>query len=394
MLRVYERGLNWALDHRRIMMALTLATIFVNVILFILVPKGLFPQQDTGLIMGTSEASQDVSFLGMKAHEEAISKIILADPDVAHMISFIGAANGTAGNTGTMFIDLKPHEERVATADDIINRLRPKLAKLPGVRLYLQSAQDVRVGGRSSRTQYQFTLQDANLDELNKWAPKVYDAFRALPQLKDVASDQQTSGVQANVNIDRDTAGRLGIYPQVIDDVLYDAFGQRQVSTIFTQQNQYHVIMEIKPAYQLGVESLQKLYVPSATTGGPVPMSQIASFSTSGTSLSINHQGQFPAITISFNLATGVALGDAVKIIDETRAKLGLPAGLIAGFQGTAQAFGASLKSEPYLILAAIITVYIVLGVLYESFVHPITILLHATLCGHRGSVGSDGVSH
>ncbi|HEX7599345.1 MAG TPA: efflux RND transporter permease subunit, partial [Polyangia bacterium] len=278
------------------------------------------------------------------------------------------------GNTGSLFIALKPLSERKSTADAIINRLRPKAARLPGSKLFLQSVQDLRLGGRSARTQYQYTLQDADLDELKRWAPRVVEKLRQLSELKDVATDQQTAGLQLGITLNRDAASRLGITPQAVDEALYDAFGQRQVAVSYTQLNYYRVILESLRSQQTGPEALQRIFVPTPA-GGQVPLSQIASASTGSTTLAITHQGQFPSTTISFNVAEGKALGDAVTAINRAERELHLPEGMRANFQGTAQAFGTSLASEPWLILAALITVYLVLGILYESFIHPITIL-------------------
>jgi multidrug efflux pump subunit AcrB len=338
------------------------------------VPKGLFPQQDTGMLMGFAEAPQDISFPAMRDRQELINNVVMTDPDVASMIAFLGAGPAAAVNSGTMFIQLKPQPQRKSSADEVINRLRPKLSKVEGIRLFMQATQDVRIGGRFTRTQYQYTLQDAKLDELNSWAPRVLERMRKLPQLRDVASDQQTAGLQLDVLIDRDTAARLGISPADIDDVLYDSFGQRQVAVMFTQLNQYRVVLEVKPELQLGPEALQHLYVRSKD-GNLVPLSAVAKISPSNTSLSVNHQGQFPSITLSFNAAPGVALGPAVAAIHAAERDMGLPASVRASFQGAAQAFGDSLASQPILILAALLTVYIVLGMLYESYIHPITIL-------------------
>jgi hydrophobe/amphiphile efflux-1 (HAE1) family protein len=370
----YDRGLRWVLDHHALMLAVIAGTIGLTVYLYIAVPKGLFPQQDTGQIRGVSDAPQDISFPAMFERQEAINKVVLADPAVHHFVSFIGGGAGSALNSGTVFIELKPLKERKISADDVINRLRPKLGKVPGIRLFLSSVQDVNVGGRFTRTQYQYSLQDANLDELKLWAPRAVEKLKKLPELKDVASDQQTDGLELDVDIDRDTASRVGVTPQMIDDTLYDAFGQRQVATTFTQINQYRVVMEVLPDFRLRPDALQQLYVRSPT-GGMVPLSTFVKQRTGTTSLSINHQGQFPAVTISFNLAEGVALGQAVEAIHRAERDIGLPASIHADFQGSAQAFLSSLSSEPYLILAALFAVYIVLGVLYESLIHPITIL-------------------
>jgi multidrug efflux pump subunit AcrB len=290
------------------------------------------------------------------------------------VVSFIGSGNGSTGNTGTVFVDLKPKPPRIASADGIIARLRPKLAKLVGVNLFMQAVQDVRVGGRSSRTQYQYTLQDADLDELRDWAPKVMERFKKIPILKDVATDQQTSGLTLQLGIDRDTASRLGLTPAAIDDALYDAYGQRQIATMYGPLNQYRVVIETKPEFQVGPESLSELYV-GGPTGGQVPLPAVTRSSLTFTPLAINHQGQFPATTLSFNLAPGSALGDAMKAIDLAERDIGMPPSIHAAFAGTAQAFSSSLSSQPTLLMIALITVYIVLGVLYESYVHPITIL-------------------
>jgi hydrophobe/amphiphile efflux-1 (HAE1) family protein len=372
--RAYEHALDWVLRHRGITLFITLGTLVVSVLLFATVPKGLFPQQDAGALAGFSEAPQDVSFVSMRQRQETVNAIVGADPDVAHVISFIGAANGSTGNNGTVFVDLKPKPPRKLSADVIIGRLRPKLAKVPGMNLFLQSFQDVRVGGRASRTQYQYTLQDANLAELREWAPKTLERLKKLPMLKDVATDQQTAGLELALALDRDTASRVGVTPQDIDNVLYDAYGQRQVATTFTELNQYRVILEVKPELSHGPASLDDLYV-GTPTGAQVPLSALATSSIRTAPLAINHQGQFPSITLSFNLAPGVALGPAVEAIHGAEREIGLPEGVHAAFQGTAQAFKDSLSSQPLLIISALLAVYIVLGMLYESYVHPITIL-------------------
>jgi hydrophobe/amphiphile efflux-1 (HAE1) family protein len=375
MLRVYDRMLAWVLNHHWLMLAMTAFTIGLTVALVKIVPMGLFPQQDTGQLMGFSDAPQDISFPAMFQRQSQLNEVVRSDPAVKHFVSFIGGGGGgQAGNTGTIFIELKPLSERKLSADQIIARLRPKLAKVGGINLFLQSVQDVRLGGRLTRTQYQYTLQDANLDELNQWAPRVLETMRKLPQLKDVASDQQTAGLELDVNIDRDTASRLGITPQMVDDTLYDAFGQRQVATSYTQVNSYRVVLEVKPELQVSPDALQRIYVKSAA-GGMVPLSAVASLKVASTSLSINHQGQFPSVTLSFNLAPGFALGQAVDAIEHATLSAGMPASVHGAFAGTAQAFQASIQSEKWLILAALLAVYIVLGVLYESLVHPVTIL-------------------
>jgi hydrophobe/amphiphile efflux-1 (HAE1) family protein len=372
-LRGYERSLDWVLEHRRLMLAVMLGTLALSVYLYGVVPKGLFPQQDAGALAGFSQAPQDISFRAMRERQQAINAVVQQDPDIAHVVSFIGASNGSTGNNGTVFIELAPKPGRKATPDEIIARLRPKLARVPGIELFLQSFQDVRVGGRQARTQYQYTLQDADLTELREWAPKVFERLKKLPQLKDVATDQQTTGLTLDLAIDRDAAARLGVTPQAIDDALYDAFGQRQVATTFTQRNQYRVILEVKPEFQNGPTAIDNLYVGAA--GGQVPLRSIVTPNITTTALAINHQGQFPSTTLSFNLAPGVALGPAVDAIHAAERQIGLPASVQAQFMGTAQAFKDSLSSQPWLILAALLTVYIVLGILYESYVHPITIL-------------------
>ncbi len=369
----YERGLRWVLRHQPLMLVTTIAAVALNVVLFLVIPKGLFPQQDTGRLMGFSDAPQDISFRAMKARQEALNKVIEADPDVSHYVSFIGGG-GNSGNTGTMFIELRRSPPRRATPDEVIARLRPKLAQVPGIALFLQSAQDLRVGGRFSRTQYQFTLQDADLDEIKTWAPRVLARLQKLPELRDVATDQQTNGLELNLSIDRDTASRLGVTPQQIDNILYDAFGQRQVATTFTELNQYRVVLETKPKFQTNPDGLKDIYVKSAA-GGLVPLSAVTHAAPAPTSLSVNHQGQFPAITLSFNVALDKSLGQAMDAINAAWAELRVPPTVHASFQGTAAAFTDSLKSEPVLILFALIAVYIVLGILYESYVHPITIL-------------------
>ncbi len=368
----YARTLGWVLDRQPLMLAVTVAAAVLTVVLYVVVPKGLFPQQDTGIISGTSDAPQDISFPAMRERQEALNAVVMQNPSVAHLVSFIGG--GSAPNNGFFFIQLKPRSERSATADEVIAQLRPALAKVPGVALYLQSVQDVRVGGRLSRTQYQYTLQDANLEELNEWAPRVFEKLRGLPQLRDVSSDQQTSALQLTLDIDRDTASRLGILPQAVDDALYDSYGQRQVATIFTQLNQYRVVLEVKPELQLDPQALDRVYVRSVT-GNQVPLAAISRYRPERTLLSVSHQGQFPAVTLSFNLAPGAALGQAIDAIEKAQAEIRVPASVRASFQGTAQAFQQSLASEPILVLAALLAVYIVLGVLYESLVHPVTIL-------------------
>ena len=372
LLRAYERGLRWVLLHQPLTLLVTVGTVALTIYLYIVIPKGLFPQQDTGQLQGSSDAPQDISFPAMSARQEALNQIVLSHPAVAHMVSFIGGGN--ALNSGTMFIELKPLGQRKETADQVINDLRPKLAKVEGIQLFLQSAQDVRIGGRGSRTQYQYTLVDADIAELTAWAPRVLEKLKTLPSLRDVASDQQTAGLQLNLKIDRDTAARMGIRPQQIDDTLYDAFGQRQVATVFSNLKQTRVVMEVKPQFRSSPDALEHIFVRS-TTGAQVPLSTFTSYSPAATSLSVNHQGQFPAITLSFNVAPELSLSQAIEAIHAAELQIGLPASVHATFQGTAAAFQQSLESEPLLILAALFAVYIVLGVLYESYIHPITIL-------------------
>jgi HAE1 family hydrophobic/amphiphilic exporter-1 len=375
MLHAYERGLDLVLRWRLTTLVVFFLTLGLSVYLFILIPKGFFPQQDNGLITATSEAAQDISFAEMTKRQEELGRIVMADPAVASVAMAIGG-NGRAGNTGNLFITLKPRSERDASAQQIISRLRPKLEQVEGARLFMQAAQDVRLGGRPTRTQFEFTLQDANLEELNEWAPKILAKMQTLPQLRDVATDQQNKGTTLELKINRDTAARYGIQPQLIDDTLYDAFGQRQVTQYFTQLNTYRVILEILPELQGNLDTLNKIYIKSPATGEQVPLATFASWtSVPVRPLSISHQGQFPAITISFNLAQGVALGQATEAVQRAMADLGTPTTLASSFQGTAQAFQQSLGTIPLLIMAALVVVYLILGILYESYIHPITIL-------------------
>ncbi|MGN1288117.1 MAG: efflux RND transporter permease subunit, partial [Bradyrhizobium sp.] len=375
MLHGYERGLDLALRWSRTTLCIFFATVALSVYLFVIIPKGFFPQQDNGFLIAVSQMAEDISFADMKRHQEELSSIVRADPAVDSMAEFIGGG-GTALNSGRMYITLKPREERGASAEQIIARLRPKLEAVEGARLYMQASQDVRLGGRATRTQFEYTLQDANLAELNEWAPKILTRLKTLPQLRDVATDQQTEGTTLTLTIDRDTASRYGIQPQLIDDTLYDAFGQRQVTQYFTQLNSYHVILEILPELQGKLDTLDRLYIKSPATGDEVPLSVFAKWTTVPVRpLAIAHQGQFPATTISFNLAQGVALGQATDAIQNAVADLGAPGTLSSSFQGTAQAFQQSLSSVPLLILAALVVVYLILGMLYESYIHPLTIL-------------------
>jgi multidrug efflux pump len=375
LVQLYDRGLKWVLDHQRTTLIVTILTLVFTALLTFIIPKGFFPQQDTGLITGISYAAPDVSFSRMMDRQRALADVVLKDPDVLSVASFIGAdgTNATT-NSGRLNITLKNRSDRKSGAQEIIDRLQPELQKVEGITLYLQPVQDLQIETRTTSTQFQYTLEDADPVELAEWGPKVLEEMQKLPELRDVASDQQTTGLQAKLTIDRDTASRMGILPSTIDDTLYDAFGQRQISTIFTQLNQYRVILEVRPEDQLDPHALDRIYLKSQT-GEQVPLSAFAHYESGVTSLSINHQGQFPADTISFNLAPGVALGNAVDAIHNVEAQIGLPSGVRPAFAGTAQAFQEALSSEGVLILAALVTVYIVLGVLYESYIHPVTIL-------------------
>ena len=371
----YGRTLKFVLRHQTTTLLVTLGTLVLTLFLYVVAPKGFFPVQDTGVILGISEVPQDSSFTSLQQHQQTLVQVILQDPDVASLSSFIGVDGvNLTPNTGRIQINLKPRDERKATASEIIRRLQPKLAQVEGITLYMQPVQDLTVEDRVSRTQFQYTLEDADARELAEKSSQLVDRLRTLPELRDVASDQQAGGLQADLTIDRDTASRLGIFPQQIDNTLYDAFGQRQVSTIFTQLNQYHVILEVDPQFQQSPGGFKDLYVKS-TTGTQVPLSTFTQVHTSNTTLAVNHQGQFPVVTLSFNLAPGKSLGDATRAIEEAEKEIRLPASVHTSFQGTAAAFRNSLSSEPWLIVAAIVTVYIVLGVLYESYIHPITIL-------------------
>jgi multidrug efflux pump len=372
MLHFYDRGLRAVLRHPAITLTATIATLAATIYGYTIMPKGFFPEQDTGLILGVAEAAPDTSFAAMAARIRGLGRTVMDDPDVDNVYYWIGP-NPTVSQ-GRMMINLKPRDERRASAGQIIARLKPKLAQVQGIALFMQVRQDIQVGGRPSKTQYQYTLQDGNSDELARWAPIFEKKLRSLPQLQDLTSDTQASAPRATLRIDRDTASRLGITPQAIDDTLYDAFGQRQVATIFTQLNQYHVVLELDPQFQLDTGALRHLYVRSAA-GQLVPFSTFTRVEESVAPITINHQALFPSVTLSFNLSPGHALGDAVTAIQSVERDLAAPASLVTSFQGTAQAFQASLKSQPYLIAAAIIAVYIVLGILYESYVNPITIL-------------------
>src|SRR5215471_11280098 len=373
-LRLYEVTLAWVLRHQFLMLLVTLATIGVTVYLYSYIPKGFFPQQDTGALSGTIQADQSSSFQAMRELLQQFVTVVGEDPAVENVVGSTGGSTGSAVNTGRMFVQLKPLEERQISADQVMARLRGKLARVPGARLFMQANQDLRVGGRLSGGQYQFTLQGDNVRELNEWAPRVLDTMRSLPILTDVNSDQQDRGLEASLVIDRATASRLGISTAAIDDTLYDAFGQRQVSTMYTQLNQYHVVLEVTPTFSQHPDGLKHIYVQSANRT-LVPLSAFTHYAPSNAPLTVNHQGLFPAITISFNLTPGTALGDAVTEVERATREIGLPAAIRGSFQGTAQAFQDSLKSQPVLITAALVAVYIVLGILYESYIHPITIL-------------------
>ena len=389
----YGRTVKWVLKHQTATLLVTAGTLVLTLFLYVIVPKGFFPVQDTGVILGISEAPDSVSFESMAQRQQELAKVILQDPAVDSLSSFIGVdGTNTTPNEGRIQINLKPRDQRKDDASAIIRRLQPQIAKVEGILLYMQPVQDLTVEDRVSRTQFQYSIEDADANELAQWTPKLVAKLQTLPELRDVASDQLTGGLKTNITIDRDTASRLGIFPQAIDNTLYDAFGQRQVSTIFTQLNQYHVVLEVLPSFAVSPENLRDIYIrpstvtqntgaPSAngasvsTSGAPVPISAFTRMHNTNASLSVNHQGQFPVVTLSFNLAPGASLGQATKAIQQAEKEIQLPASMNASFQGTAAAFQNSLASEPYLILAAVITVYIVLGVLYESYIHPITIL-------------------
>jgi multidrug efflux pump len=371
-LKQYENALTWVLRHQFFTLMVAVGTVVMTVVLFIIVPKGFFPQQDTGRIMGAVQADQDTSFQAMKVRLTQLAGIVGQDPDVAHTMAFVGGGGVT--NTGRFFMSLTPNNTRKVTADQVIARLRGKLARVPGASLFLQPAQDLRIGGRSGNAQYQYTLQGDDSKELFRWAPLVMAKMRTLKQVTDVNTDQQNLGLQATLVVDRATASRMGISAQLIDDTLYDAFGQRQVSTMYTPLNQYHVVMEVAQQYVQNPDSLDTIYV-RPTGGTPIPLSAFAHYQLENTSLAVNHQGQLPSVTLTFNLPVGVALGDAVTAINKAQEQIRLPASIRGEFMGTAQAFQASLANEWILIIAAIGAVYLVLGILYESLIHPITIL-------------------
>jgi len=395
----YEVTLGWGLRRPRFMLSLTVLMLVVSVGLFYYIPKGFFPEQDIGRLTGSIQAAQDISFQAMEKKLLAVSDIVRKDPDVTDVVAFTGGGGGgSTTNTGRMFISLKPFAERKSSIRQVMARLRPQLAEVAGAPAYLQPVQDLRIGGYGSGALYQFNLRSDNLAELNSWGPRVLQKLRTLPQLVDVNSDQQDKGLQATLAIDRDTASRLGISATLLDNTLYDAFGQRQVAILYTALNQYHVVMEVAPPYWQRPEILRDIYMYSTsgaalpqsnfspklggiqepfapTSGVAVPLSAFTTYQMTSTSLAVNHLGQFPMVTISFNLPPRTSLGDAVAAVEAATGKMGLPASIHGSFLGTAQAFQASLANQPFLILAALLSVYIVLGVLYESYVHPITIL-------------------
>jgi multidrug efflux pump len=389
----YGRTVKWVLKHQTATLLVTFATLVLTLALYVIVPKGFFPVQDTGVILGISQAPDSISFDAMAQRQQQLAKVILQDKDVESLSSFIGVdGTNTTPNAGRIQINLKPRDERKDDASAIIRRLQLQLTKVDGINLYMQPVQDLTVEDRVSRTEFQYSIEDADAQELAQWTPRLVEKLKTLPALTDVATDQLNDGLKTYVSIDRDTASRLGIFPQAIDNTLYDAFGQRQVSTIFTQLNQYHVVLEVMPGFSTSPDDLKDIYIrpstvtpntgaPSAngaavtTSGAPVPINTFTRIRSGSASLSVNHQGQFPVVTLSFNLAPGASLGDATKQIQQAEKDIQLPASIHPSFQGTAAAFQNSLASEPYLILAAVVTVYIVLGVLYESYIHPITIL-------------------
>ena len=371
----YRHSLDWVLDHQPLVLLIAFLTVCLNIYLYYIVPKGFFPQQDTGRISAGILAQQDVSFDAMKIKLQTLNDIIMRDPAVDTVISFAGGGGRGGVNTASGFVALKPlGNGRKESAFNVVNRLRPQLSHIPGAQLFMVPVQDVNIGGRQSNAQFQYTLQGDNLQDLLMWAPKLYEKMRTMPELRDVSSDQQNHGLQASLVIDRETASRLGVTPITIDNTLYDAFGQRQVSVMYKDQNQYHVVMEVDPKYGQSPDSLKNIYVHS-THGTEVPLSAFTHIAVSETAISVAHQGQFPAITISFNLAPNVSLGQATAALEQAQRTLGMPTTVHGGFQGTAQAFQSSLASEPILILTALAAVYIVLGMLYESYVHPVTIL-------------------
>jgi multidrug efflux pump subunit AcrB len=371
----YDRGLQFVFRHQLITLIATLALIVLTGVLYTIIPKGFFPEQDTGFVFGQAEARQDTSFAEIAREVDQISAIINQDPAVAAVVGFAGATGGNSSeNTARFMIQLKDFSQRSVSAQQVIQRLRPKVAQVQGVKFYLQAAQDVTVGGRLTQTEYQYTLSDTDTEELNHWSPLIQQGMQKLPQLQDVATDQQIASPHIAVDVDRDAAYRLGLSLSLIDETLYDAFGQRQVATIYTSTSQYKVILEVQPGFQDDPAALSRIYL-SSTNGTQVPLSAVARFTTKVEPLTVNHQGQFPSVTLSFNVAPGVALGEAVAQIQNLQDQLHTPQTLQGSFQGNAQAFQSSLASTPILIAAAVLVMYIVLGMLYESYIHPITIL-------------------
>ncbi|MBL8580851.1 MAG: multidrug efflux RND transporter permease subunit [Rhizobiaceae bacterium] len=374
-LRVYDRSLRWVLRHRTGMLMLTLAALAASIYLYVVIPKGFLPQQDTGIIIGVTDTTSDMSFQGMVERQRSIAEIVGQDPDVATVASFVGTGTANAtSNSGQLSITLKPRDERKSSADEVIQRLREATRPVPGVTLFAQTVQDIQLDPHVSRTQYQYILQDTDFEELSVWVPKLVEAMQRRPELRDVASDLQSGGLQTRLTIDRDKAAMLGVSPKAIDEILYSAFGQRQISTIFTQLDQYRVILEVDPRFQLDESALDALYVPSET-GRQVPLSSLVEVSSSTAPLSISRLGRFPVVTLSFNLAPGISLGEAVNAISAAEREIALPSTIATSFAGTAAEFQSSLTDLPLLVIAAIVVMYIVLGVLYESYIHPITIL-------------------
>jgi len=372
MLRVYERSLSWVLRHPAITLTTLIVTIALNAFLFWTIPRGFFPQQDTGIVFGRVLGTQNTSFQAMQAAMLRIVDIVRADSAVANVVAFTGGGSGT--DTGSLFIALKPRNQRDASADQVINRLRRPTSKVPGATMYLQASQDLRIGGRSSPAQYQYTVWCDNLQDLVTWGPIMLAKMKKLHGLTDVNSDQRNNGLQAHLDYDRPTALRMGITPKALDSTLYGAFGQEQVSTMYTALNQYHVVMEVAPKYWQTPEGLNYVYLPTANSG-QVPLSAMTHFEAGTAPIAVNHQGQFPSVTVSFNLAPGMALSDARDEVNKMKQDAGMPASIRGDFSGTFQAFTSSLSTEPWLIFIAVVAVYIVLGVLYESYIHPITIL-------------------
>ncbi len=375
LLNLYETGLKIVLRHRFTTLMVMLGTIVLTGYLYIVIPKGFFPQQDTGLIIGLSEAAQDISYSAMAERQLAVINAVLEDPAVASVGSAIGAGGGTTTiNNGRMFIALKPNNERDATADQVIRRLQTRLARIQGITLYMQAAQDITIGGRLSKTQYQYTLADADPGELNRWAALFLDKIKTIPGITDITTDQESAGPLLDITVNREVASSFGILPSTVDNTLDDAFGQRIVSTMYTMNNEYHVVLEVDPKFQFGPEALNNIYI-NSSTGQQVPLRTLIDSGVKVAPLVVNHQGQFPSVTISFNLAPGNSIGQAVSAIQQVEKELGKPASLATSFQGNAQAFQSSLSSTPLLIAAALVVIYLILGMLYESVIHPITIL-------------------